>query len=122
METVFKVGDRVYHHKYGWSTIAHIDKIIKVNFDNNYSITFDNNDLVFLSFTKYTLEGFSQERPWEPEIPEIGEWAFFWDDGQNVGAIWRKLQNKYGNGYTFKDALGVYSNCSKTPPPHLGGK
>lgn len=64
---------------------------------------------------------------WEPEIPEIGEWAFFWDSQNDHAchwAYWAILGSI--NGYTtckYETTKGFqYNYCSKTPPPHLGGK
>jgi len=70
MESVFKVGDRVYHIEHGWGVIQNINGCFYlVNFDT-YATRFhcDNN---ILSFTEYTLQGFSQERP--IVLPQAGE-------------------------------------------------
>jgi hypothetical protein len=67
---IFKVGDRVYHYTYGWGEVTshEEDKIITVKFSDD-TITFIDGKL--LSFTEYTLQGFSQERP--IVLPKIGE-------------------------------------------------
>lgn len=67
---IFKVGDRVYHYTYGWGEVTshEEDKIITVKFSDD-TITFIDGKL--LSFTEYTLKGFSQKRP--IELPEVGE-------------------------------------------------
>lgn len=80
---IFKVGDRVYHIDYGWGLIDYISDLkdelhpIQVTFehetmyftiDGRYYNTSKNKSL---SFTEYTLQGFSQERP--IELPEVGE-------------------------------------------------
>jgi hypothetical protein len=71
MKTIFKEGDKVFDIQYGWGIVKRID------FDANYPIfcRFDNDKQCYsidgkiisgaiptLSFTEYTLEGFSQER------------------------------------------------------------
>lgn len=82
METVFKVGDKVYHVKYGWGVIQEIagtqalviythenligDQIVEEYYERVLY-------LYLLSFTEYTLEGFSQERP--IELPKVGDWC-----------------------------------------------
>ena len=83
METVFKVGDRVFHLQHGWGEVTIIDTEqaypIIVCFDNaNEMYTFTKEGRVnswdktpTLSFTEYTLQGFSQERP--IVLPEVGE-------------------------------------------------
>ena len=68
---IFKVGDRVYHIKFDWGVISEISsEDIFVGFDNGRSI-WVSSDRSLLSFTEYTLQGFSQERP--IELPEVGE-------------------------------------------------
>jgi hypothetical protein len=85
MKTVFKVGDKVFHICYGWG------EVIKVDSDKKFGLTImfnykdveseeyfslDGKEFEFdlksiLSFTEYTLQGFSQERP--IILPEVGE-------------------------------------------------
>lgn len=97
MKQIFKKGDRVYHHKYGWGTFNYYAKYArektiitftecKVVFDNTpeeskdygFSIVYESE----LSFTEYSLQGFSQERPINYE-DYIGCWGRFWDDGMS---------------------------------------
>lgn len=83
---VFKIGDKVFHLQYGWGEVE-ADAFdygvnqqtykVHVRFLNkNISFTFDGKEFEedehsMLSFTEYTLQGFSQERP--IELPEVGE-------------------------------------------------
>jgi len=78
---IFKVGDRVYHYKYGWG------EVIKEVFECDVLVRYETENLIgdnfqsqvvermlrfdLLSFTEYTLQGFSQERP--IVLPEVGE-------------------------------------------------
>jgi hypothetical protein len=79
MENVFKKGDKVFHYLYKWGTVTNDYKInnsgdfyVEVKFDNSSQNYFQNfKDAFLLSFTEYTLEGFSQERP-EP-APKLGD-------------------------------------------------
>jgi hypothetical protein len=72
MKTIFKEGDRVYFHVYGWGKIFDIDVNVGVKFENLESYKYFNIELLkALSFTEYKLEGFSQERP--EELPKIGD-------------------------------------------------
>ena len=96
---IFKVGDKVYHVDYGWGIIDHIEDNIEDNFNDKHPIqvTFEEDTKYFtidgryydysknksLSFTEYTLQGFSQERP--IELPEVGELCLVRD---NKGAVW----------------------------------
>lgn len=75
-QTIFKVGDRVFHIQYGWGIIdEEFSDMLMVVFDGRpkrnerFGFTKFNNKL--LSFTEYTLNGFSQERP-EP-LPNKGD-------------------------------------------------
>ena len=77
---IFKVGDKVYCIISGWGVVN------KVRFDGDYPIEvrFDEESICYtrngcyldtskptLSFTEYTLQGFTQERP--ITLPEVGE-------------------------------------------------
>ena len=82
MEDIFKKGDKVFCHYFGgWGKVEdiHLKNIvfpIRCSFPlGNGSFTEDGRFWVdgppMLSFTEYTLEGFSQERP-EP-LPKKGD-------------------------------------------------
>ena len=70
---MFKVGDRVFNYQYGWGTInEELTKYIFVLFDNCKSVSIpfskdgketSRSERPTLSFTEYTFQGFSQERP-----------------------------------------------------------
>ena len=76
---MFKVGDKVFNYQYGWGTInEELTKYILVLFDNCKSVSIpfskdgketSRSERPTLSFTEYTLEGFSQERPRPLEVP-----------------------------------------------------
>ena len=78
---MFKVGDKVFNYQYGWGTInEELRKYILVLFDNCKSVSIpfskdgketSRSERPTLSFTEYTLEGFSQER--QIELPEVGD-------------------------------------------------
>lgn len=70
METVFKVGDKVFHYKQGWGIVTDYTQcLMRVEFTK--SAQFFEKDDKLLSFTEYTLQGFTQERP--INLPEVGE-------------------------------------------------
>jgi hypothetical protein len=80
MKTVFKVGDKVFDIKYGWGVVNRIDDgechPVHVSFFiKTESYKYDGSIIEYaspsLSFTEYTLQGFSQERP--VALPEVGE-------------------------------------------------
>jgi hypothetical protein len=74
---IFKEQDRVYHFLYGWGEVVKLlsnnnQSWVRVQFDKQEKGFEDNfRDGFLLSFTEYTLEGFSQERP-EP-LPKLGD-------------------------------------------------
>lgn len=124
METLFKVGDRVYDIRFGWGTVKHIQEDVSsyfpvnVLFDNDksqnlkfYSSEFDEEKYTnLLSFTEYTLQGFSQERPINYE-DYIGKWGRFFDKNEIHIAI-DKLVDYHGSSADapFESRFAHYSN------------
>jgi hypothetical protein len=95
---IFKVNDRVYHHKYGWGTVeATFYGRVMAEFDNTKNVIRElDGDIKLLSFTEYTLEGFSQERP--EELPKKGQ--VVWTRGEfpsewEIGHFFEKKGNEY---------------------------
>ena len=64
-----------------------------------------------LSFTEYTLQGFTQEKPVNYE-EYIGKWGRFWDSNKDILAIGKLLayDNTENEGYPFENELGYYAN------------
>lgn len=115
METIFKVGDRVFDIRFGWGTVKHIQEDVSSYFPIN--VLFDNDksqDLKFyaseldeekytnlLSFTEYTLQGFSQERPINYD-DYIGKWGKFTDVSNNNDFVVGRLSSfKVSNDETY---------------------
>jgi hypothetical protein len=85
MKTIFKKGDKVYDSMLGWGEIINFNYLkwyFEVLFDTGTSIYYDENGALYdyenrnqfkptLSFTEYTLEGFSLERP--ETLPKLGD-------------------------------------------------
>jgi hypothetical protein len=85
MDTVFKKGDRVYDAMLGWGEIVNFNnfkRYFEVLFDTGTSIYYCEDGSLYdyqerncfkptLSYTEYTLEGFTQERP--EELPNPGD-------------------------------------------------
>jgi len=118
MKTVFKVGDKVYCCIHGHGVVKSVDHnesyplFVDFGYDtNNY--TFDGklyeDCKPTLSFTEYTLQGFTQKRP--IVLPEGGELCLVRDaDNQNWYAkYFLKYENCkyycYGFSEYPKDAL-----------------
>jgi hypothetical protein len=62
-ESKFKEGDSVFHIQYGWGTIKTDKYTIYVEFNDKRLDNMYISENNILSFTEYTLEGFSQDRP-----------------------------------------------------------
>ena len=78
---IFKERDRVFCTIYGWGIVIRNESnsfySVYVEFDNSSRTKFTYDGRILkesnptLSFTEYTLQGFSQERP--AVLPEVGE-------------------------------------------------
>ena len=75
----FQKGDRVFDIRYGWGTVTIFDgdHDAAIRFDNDTSdIYFSGRGIGTISFTEYTLEGFSSEKP-KPTWKSIySEWSY----------------------------------------------
>jgi hypothetical protein len=119
MKTIFELGDKVFDYQFGWGEVVEIteDGLFRneVNFcDNSLRYTTDGRLLLesapTLSFTEYTLNGFSQERP--ETLPEKGD--VIWvrdreDENWEVAHFIEKQDNCYlvNPNNPFEDTLGV---------------
>jgi hypothetical protein len=99
MENVFKEGDRVYLYTLGWGTIKELGVffiVIKFDiFDDDRHI--GGGLIELISFTEYTLEGFSQKRP--EELPKKGDIVWGRD---------RDYQNWHIYHFSHKSEDGLY--------------
>jgi hypothetical protein len=119
METIFKKGDKVFCILAGWGTVSEINKgeyPILVQFNGTlYSYKKDGrvHSLAHptLSFTEYSLEGFSQKRP-EP-APKKGQivWVRDWE-GQSWFIAHYVQKSKGGYYVTHRDPLSIHLNGS----------
>lgn len=112
METIFKKGDRVFCIMYGWGTIIEIEEglyPIVVQFDCNVINTYTKDGSVTesgkpsLSFTEYTLEGFSQERP--EELPKKGDVVWVRDNNDEAWQV-----------SIFLKKEGIFYLCTRYDP------
>jgi hypothetical protein len=110
MKTIFKEGDKVFDIQYGWGIVKRID------FDANYPIfcRFDNDKQCYsidgkiisgaiptLSFTEYTLEGFSQERP--EELPNKGDVVWVRDEDDEHWRVTHFIEKSQDSYWTSID-------------------
>jgi hypothetical protein len=114
--SIFKVRDKVYHIEYGWGVVIKNDNgisfpiLVEFASDLICSFTLDGRESTeskssTLSFTEYTLQGFSQERP--IELPEVGEMCLVRD---NENEQWRVREFTFEHSGTFY----VKSLCGST--------
>lgn len=87
---IFKVGDRVFDINYGWGVVRDVykDGEIRVDFkeyEKDIIRIYNADGRIYtgvkqpvLSFTEYTLKGFSQKRPVDYKN-HIGKWGKFWN-------------------------------------------
>ena len=93
MKTIFQKGDKVFDIQFGWGEVT------KYTGCRHFLVRFKNSEVNYhkdgarfpsptpmLSFTEYTLDGFSQERPIDYN-DYIGKWGAFWDDGDDYRLI-----------------------------------
>ena len=121
---IFKVGDKVFDIRYGWGIVEYLYTIdwekagpeflvCKVDFNNEEEpyIYTKKSATQMLSFTEYTLQGFSQERAINYE-EYIGKWGKFWDVTKHSG-----IQNMvigHLSDYNENDIEGFPFACEET--------
>ena len=110
----FEKGDRVFDIRFGWGTVKEVldtsyhNYPIMVFFDNIGNVITYASDGSFgagmpqmLSFTEYTLQGFSQERPINYD-DYIGKWGKFTDVSNNNDFVIGRLSSfKVSNDETY---------------------
>ena len=100
---IFKKGDKVYDYAYGWGEVCEHscgELSVCVDFED-VEIGYHSKGCLeigfkpTLSFTEYTLEGFSQVRPKEPLPFKKGDVCYFNDNGSNYWntSFLRKVSN-----------------------------
>ena len=124
MKTIFKKGDRVFDYIKGWGEIVHTYSDNWEKVDDNYTVCvvkFDSSKEIIhftkylatkmLSFTEYTLQGFTQEKPVNYE-EYVGKWGKFWDSDEDILLIGKLLayDNTENEGYPFENEFGYYAN------------
>lgn len=122
MKHNFKVGDKVFDYRYGWMIIISSenknnenskDHVCTIINNSNKYIHYYNEDIKALSFTEYTLDGYSNEIPIEEF--KIG---YFWDDDDFSACIYSKLIKIHPNSDYKYESLSEnrYEKFSLTPP------
>ena len=106
---IFKVGDRVFCTTYGWGIVIRNESRdaypVHVEFDNSSKTKFTYDGRIFkesnptLSFTEYTLQGFSQERP--IKLPEVGENVLVRNENDEDWILRQFSKYALGSSYPF---------------------
>jgi hypothetical protein len=111
----FKKGDKVFVAPYGWCEFVS-------HYENTNTCWVENNgnafqvDIMLISYTEYTLEGLTQERPFEPIV---GNYYWFWNKGTLETSVvgWGLYIGKSNDElkpYIFGSL--TFSFCSETNP------
>ena len=108
----FEKGDRVFDYLKGWGEIVHTYSDNWEEVDDNYTVCvvkFDSSEELehftkylatkTLSFTEYTLQGFTQEKPVNYK-DYVGKWGVFWDKRFNGYYISKLKEIDVNNGFT----------------------
>jgi len=122
MKSVFKVGDKVFHIEYGWGTVRFQESInfpllVEFNEDEVMSFNLDGRETTeskqpLLSFTEYTLQGFTQERP--VELPEVGELCVVRDEEGDEWELCYFISYKSDAvTYKFETSFGYYKQMKR---------
>lgn len=111
-KTIFKLKDKVYVTSFGWGTVIDAGCSTPdgwVGIETNGRIIFV--DTYLVSFTKYTLNGFSQERP--EVLPNKGDIVWGRDEDYQVWHIYH---------FSHKSEDGLYYLSSDNSRPIWGLK
>ena len=114
---VFKVGDRVFHHLLGWGDVIDDTNtdVVCVLFDKNKTprgfVGFN-----YLSFTEYTLQGFSQERP--IQLPKRNELCLV-SNSQNFEDLKLGFFKEYKDGFFKVEHNSFIGVLKKEAKNHL---
>jgi hypothetical protein len=114
----FKKGDKVFVYPYGWCEFVS-------HYENTNTCWVENNgnafqvDIRLISYTEYTLQGLTQERPFEPVV---GQMYYFWNDEMLVQKrVFCAFYKGYGSE-NYPYGMGVnkgqlnYQHISETNP------
>ena len=111
MENKFKIGDKVFHLDYGWGEILDLlseDEWLKIRFKDATLAFIGYN---YISFTEYTLQGFSQERP--IELPKIGDWCLVRDSKHTVWQAGLFKEYRNNNEFPFVTDIGSWKEIKR---------
>ena len=120
MERIFEIGDKVFDIRYGWGEVESFEneldfEFIEVKFEDSlisYTLSgpeYYNDELCLLSFTEYTLDGFTKDKPLEYS-KYIGKWGMFWNNDKEEYII-GKLESYDGKWFVSESSpIPLYKN------------
>ena len=120
MERIFEIGDKVFDIRYGWGEVESFEneldfEFIEVKFEDSlisYTLSgpeYYNDELCLLSFTEYTLNGFTKDKPLDYS-KFMGKWGMFWNDDKEEYII-GKLESYDGKWFVSESSpIPLYKN------------
>jgi hypothetical protein len=122
LKEIFKEDDRVYLYPLGWGTVTEITIWdVVVNFDSIGNTRHVCGEVIkLLSFTEYTLEGFSQDRP--EESPNKGDivWIREMETKMYVPIVFiEAIKDHYVLSFNFIDIKTVHKDFVETKNPYI---
>ena len=109
---IFRLGDKVYVTSFGWGTVIDAGCSTPdgwVGVETNGRII--HVDTYLVSFTEYTLEGFSQDRP--EELPKKGDIVWVRDDKNEEWKIMHFIGLHPTSSYKYRvSKINSYSNTN----------
>lgn len=120
-ERNFEIGDRVFDIRYGWGEVESFEvelgwENVEIRFDNSlisYTVSGPGeigDELCLLSFTEYSLQGFTKEKPIDYN-KFIGKWGMFWSNNGKDERIISKLESYDGKWFISESSpIPLYSN------------
>lgn len=120
-ERNFEIGDRVFDIRYGWGEVESFEvelgwENVEIRFDNSlisYTVSGPGeigDELCLLSFTEYSLQGFTKEKPIDYN-KFIGKWGMFWSNNDKEEYIISRLESYDGKWFISESSpIPLYSN------------
>lgn len=119
MERYFEIGDKVFDIRYGWGVVEGFEvelgwENVEIRFDNSlisYTVSGPGeigDELCLLSFTEYSLQGFTAEKPIDYS-KFVGKWGMFWSDDRKEYTISKLVSFKDG-GFRSATSIMLYKN------------
>ena len=112
MGQIFEIGDRVFDIRWGWGEVVdHLYGDYLIKFHPTNPMLYNEISMKMVSFTEYTLEGFSQERP--EVLPKKGDIVWVRDDKNEEWKIMHFIGLHPTSSYKYRvSRMNSYSNTT----------